>query len=107
LKSYYKVQTYVPESQVQTLKDALNAVITPIFSGYDYVFATYKVDGNWRPLAGSQAYQGQIGHIEHATEIKLEFTILETDLKIVFATLKKNHPYEKPVIEAFSVILPN
>ncbi len=105
MQNYFKVQTYVPQSHLQTLKEALNDVITPVFAGYDFVFTHYPVTGQWRPLAGAKPYQGQIGQIESAIEIKLEFTILANDLQSVFATIQKHHPYEKPVIEAFAVTL--
>lgn len=101
----YKVQTYLPESHVTQMKDGLNEVITPIFEGYDYVFATTPITGSWRPLEGSNAFQGTLGKIETAPEIKLEFTINRQDINKVFDKIKELHPYEKPVIEAFEVFL--
>src|SRR5688572_15946937 len=103
---YYKVQTFIPETHLQLLKDKLNEVITPLFCCYDYVFATSVVTGNWRALPGAHPHQGEIGKIEIAAELKLEFTILAKDLENVFATIQSYHPYEAPVIEAFAVILP-
>lgn len=103
MQNHYKIQTYIPESHLNILKENLNAVITPIFPHYDFVFSWYPVNGSWRPRADANPYQGEIGKIEEASEIKLEFTILESDLQNVFATIKKFHPYEQPVIEAFAV----
>ncbi len=103
--SHSKVQTYVPVTHTAQLKDELNQVITPIFPGYDFVFTETAVTGSWRPLAGAQPFQGETGKIETAAEIKLEFTILNQDLQRVFATIRRFHPYEKPVIEAFAVQL--
>jgi len=105
MSGHFKVQTYIPESHLNLVKEELNKIITPIFPHYDFVFSWHPVNGSWRPLAGSNAYQGEIGKIEIATEMKLEFTIVESDLQNVFATIKKFHPYEQPVIEAFAVLV--
>lgn len=105
MTTYHKVQTYIPESHLELLKTKLNDVITPLFAHYDFVFSWYPVNGSWRALPGSQPYQGEVGKIETAQEIKLEFTVLENDLLNVFAAIKSVHPYEQPVIESYEVCL--
>lgn len=58
--------------------------------------------GQYRPLAGSNPYQGQTGIVEAAQEYKVEM-VCEPDLvKAAIAALKEAHPYEEV---AFSVMV--
>lgn len=100
---HYKIQTYIPHSHLENLKSELNRVVTPLYKNYDFVFSWQTVTGCWRALEGAKPFQGKIGEIETASEIKLEFTILKKDLDVVFQTIRAHHPYETPVIEAFEV----
>ena len=66
--------------------------------------AVSKVRGSWRPLAGSRPYEGEIGKICEAEEAKVEFTCRKEIWEIAVQTIKKVHPYEKPVINVISLI---
>lgn len=101
----YKIVTYLPQEYIETMMEELNQVITPIFEGYDFVFSYYKVKGTWRPLKGSKPFSGKIGQISREDEFKLEFTILERDLKKVIEKIMNIHPYEKPVIDIYQVFI--
>ena len=76
----YKIGVNVPNDHLEALMDALDGVVTPIYPGYDHVFSWWPVMGCWRALEGSDPYDGRIGEVTVAEEVRLEFAVLEGDL---------------------------
>jgi hypothetical protein len=97
--SVFKICVGIPETFSQKLMDAVNDSMSPLYPGYDRVFATYHANGTWRPLPGSKPYIGSIGEIETADEIRVEFAVRRRDLKNVLEVIRKVHPYEEPAID--------
>jgi hypothetical protein len=101
----YKVETFIPETHVKIVLDALNDIGALTIGGnYDYcVFKTQGI-GSWRPLEGADPYNGTIGDICIANEIKIEFTCKHEVIKEVINTIKRYHPYEEVVINVLQVL---
>ncbi len=100
---YYKVVVYVPEQFLNKMMEEINFSMSPICDHYDHVFSYSKIKGTWRPLPGAQPYEGKIGEIQEAEEIKLEFTIKTIEIESVLNAIKITHPYEKPVIDVYPI----
>ena len=100
-----KIECFIPEEYVPKLKDELNKIGALTVDGcYDYCIAVSKVKGSWRPLDGTYPYIGEIGEICEAEEAKIEFTCKEEIYKDAVETIKKVHPYEKPVINIIPLL---
>jgi len=56
------------------------------------------VTGTWIPLEGASPYDGEIGKLSNAAEIKAEFRCRSADRERVEAIIRSVHPYEVPVI---------
>ena len=94
----FSVSVNIPDEFADTLMSSLNEVITPVYPGYDMAFTILKVTGRWRPLEGSAPYDGKVGVITTAEETRIEFPLLEHDLKKVIKRIVEIHPYEEPAI---------
>ncbi|HHW22179.1 MAG TPA: cytochrome C biogenesis protein [Clostridiaceae bacterium] len=100
-----KIECFIPEEYVSKLRDALNETGALTVDGcYDYCMAVSKVKGSWRPLAGANPYLGEVGEICEAEEAKVEFTCKNELYKIAVDTIKRVHPYEKPVINVIPLL---
>lgn len=100
-----KIECFIPAEYVGRLRDELNQVGALSVDGlYDYCMAVSMVRGSWRPLEGSSPYKGETGKICEAEEAKVEFTCKRELYETVIQTIKKVHPYEKPVINVIPLI---
>jgi hypothetical protein len=100
-----KVEIFIPEEYVNTLRDELYKMdALTVDSIYDYCMSVSKVRGSWRPLEGANPFKGDIGEICEADEMKVEFTCTKEILVAAVKTIKRVHPYEKPLINAIPVL---
>ena len=61
--------------------DALADSVDPMYPGYDRAFTIIPVKGTWRTLEGSHPYNGKVGEITVADEVRIEFAVHSKDLK--------------------------
>jgi hypothetical protein len=101
-----KIETFIPEEYVSILREKLNEIgALSIDGNYDYCMTVSKVKGSWRPLEGTNPYEGVIGEICEVEEIKVEFTCCIEVHKKALNTIVKVHPYERPVVNVIPLIL--
>lgn len=99
-----KVEVYLPEEDVEKMVDVLHEAGYLIMGSYDHVYATQEVLGHWRPLEGSQAYEGSVGVISREKEVLLSFRANKNERETLEALVKTHHPYETPRIDFFELI---
>lgn len=100
----YKIETFIPESHVDQVVDALNDVGALTIGGnYDYCVFRSPGIGSWRPLDGADPYLGNVGRISKAEEIKIEFTCRQEVVIEAIDTIEATHPYEEVVINVLPV----
>ena len=92
----YQIFAYVPESQLEAVKEAMFAEGAGAYSRYDRCSWEVRGCGQYRPLAGSQPYAGSQGTTEHAVEYRLEMICMDTRIEPVLRALLAAHPYEQP-----------
>ncbi len=97
----YKIEFYVPESHLETVKAAMFAAGAGRVGDYDSCAWQTPGQGQFRPLDGANPYLGQTGKVETAPEYKVEMVCAATLAPQVVAALKQTHPYEEV---AFSVV---
>lgn len=100
----YKVGVSIPEGFLQGMMDAVTTVVEPIYPGYDRVFSWWPVKGTWRPLEGSDPYDGTVGQISVADEVRVEFAVREEDLRDAVEAVVGSHPYEEPAIDVIPMV---
>lgn len=100
-----KIECFIPEEYVAQLRDALNDIgALTVDDCYDYCMGVSKVKGSWRALTGADPYMGEIGEVCEAEEAKIEFTCKKELYKTAVDTIKRIHPYEKPVINVIPLL---
>src|SRR5688572_8652398 len=97
----YKLGFYVPPSHLESVKAALFAAGAGRIGNYDSCAWQTLGQGQYRPLTGSQPFQGQTGVVETVEEYRVELVCTDELIKKVIQALKTAHPYEEP---AFDVV---
>ncbi len=100
-----KIETFIPESHVDNVLDALNDIGALTLGGnYDYCVFRTKGIGSWRPLEGADPFLGTTGELCKAEEIKIEFTCKHEVIQAAVDTIEQQHPYEEVVINILPVL---
>jgi hypothetical protein len=100
----YKIGVNIPGEFLERLMDSVNDVMEPLYPNYDRTYMYWPVKGTWRPLPGANPYNGTVGKIEVADEMRIEFAVKEKDLEKVVRTIAEVHPYEEPAIDVIPMI---
>lgn len=101
---YLKVEVFIPEGYVVEFANRLNEEGLLKDGNYDYVFATSKVKGHFRPIEGATPFIGEIGRVCEVEEIKIEFRIKDIYLDKLKDIISVVHPYEEPVVNIIELI---
>lgn len=95
----FKLTVYVPETHLESVKDALFAAGAGQYDGYDRCCWQVMGTGQFRPLAGTSPFIGAIGEIETVREWRVEMVCPENRVADVKAALMAAHPYEVPAYD--------
>ncbi|WP_026957507.1 NGG1p interacting factor 3 protein, NIF3 [Aliagarivorans taiwanensis] len=99
-----KLEFFVPESHLEATKQAVFAAGAGRIGNYDSCCWVTEGRGQFRPLAGADAFIGQQGKVEVLTEFKVEL-VLEAALKdAVEQALLSAHPYETPAYQFIALL---
>lgn len=94
-KRLRKIEFYVPEEQLEQVKQAMFEAGAGKVGNYDCcVWQTVGV-GQFRPGAGSKPFAGERDRLETLKEFKVEMVCAEELIMKVIAALKSSHPYEE------------
>ncbi len=100
----YQFSFYVPETHLEQVKTALFAAGAGHLNGYDQCCWQMRGEGQFRALAGSQPFVGQIGQLQKLPEYKVEMVCSELLVKEVILTLLRVHPYEQPAYAVCKIL---
>ena len=104
MSEYIKLEIFIPETHFEALQSALLSVDAGHIGNYDSCLSYYRVSGTWRPLEGTDPYNGKVGEISEGEEIKVEVTLKAAQLEDVVAAVRRVHPYEEPVINLIPLL---
>jgi len=95
----FKLTVYIPESHLESVKDALFAAGAGRYAVYDRCCWQVAGQGQFRPLAGSDPFAGRIGVEERVPEYRVEMICPGDAVAAVTAALRAAHPYEEPAFD--------
>lgn len=101
--AYYRLDIYVPESHLDTLKTALFAAGAGRLGNYDSCCFQSLGSGQFRPSAQAKPFLGEVGKLEQVPEWKLEMIFPDEVLAELLAAIRKAHPYETPAFQYWQV----
>ncbi|MBL4622718.1 MAG: YqfO family protein [Immundisolibacteraceae bacterium] len=99
----YKLVVYVPESQLEQVKSALFTAGAGKVGDYDQCSWQTSGTGQFRPLAGSNPFIGELDQLEQVTEYRLETVVENHHIESVIKALYQAHPYEEPAYDCWQV----
>lgn len=91
-----KLETYVPISRSEELRQALFEEGCGKYRHYDCCSWKTQGEGCFRPLDGAQPYSGRTGDLQYEPEIILEMIYPIHKTRTVVECLRRHHPYEEP-----------
>ena len=97
----YKLCFYVPDSHLEAVKKAVFAAGAGRVGAYDSCCWQMLGQGQYRPLDGSQPFIGQVGHVQHVPEWKVEMVVADELIHETVKAMKKAHPYETPAFDVW------
>lgn len=97
--SYFKVQVFIPEADVEVFKDKMNQEGFASEGDYEYCFFSTKGDGQFKPVENAQPHIGTLNQIETVEEVKVEFMIQNHERAKAEYYINTLHPYETPVYD--------
>lgn len=100
----YKLEIFLPESHFSAVREALWLADAGHIGNYDRCLSWSRVNSCWRPLEGTNPYDGTANQLCQAEEIKIEVCCLASRLEETLAAIKAAHPYEEPVINVLSLL---
>ena len=99
----FRLDVYVPDSHVESVKQALFEAGAGRLGAYDRCCWQTEGAGQFRPLDGAHPFLGEPGRVERVKEWKLELVVEETALEAVLTALRRSHPYETPSYQYWPV----
>ncbi|MCB1659090.1 MAG: NGG1p interacting factor NIF3 [Pseudomonadales bacterium] len=100
----YKLCFYVPVTHAEQVKQAVFAAGAGTIGNYDCCAWQVLGVGQFRPLAGSQAFLGQQDVLEQVAEYKVEMLCTKPYLNAAITALKQAHPYEEPAFDVVALV---
>jgi len=92
----YQIVCYVPESHVDSVKQAMFDAGAGNVAGYSHCCWQTLGQGQYRPGVEAKPYVGQANQLATVQEIKLEIFCPQAKVAGVLRAMRQAHPYEVP-----------
>lgn len=99
----YKLTLYVPETHLESVKQALFAAGAGRIGHYQQCCWQVKGLGQFCAMAEAQPFIGEIGRLEQVDEWRVEMVLSDLYREAVIAALLDAHPYETPAFDLVKV----
>ena len=95
----YQLVFYVPESHLESVKQAVFAAGGGLYEGYDQCCWQIAGQGQFRPLQGSNPFIGKTAQISTVDEYKVELICSADNILATTKALIAAHPSEQPAYQ--------
>ena len=96
-----KLEIFAPQEFALQIRDELAKIGVGHIGDYNHCVAIYPIQGYYRPLPGSNPFDGEIGKISETTEYKIEVNCKRGLVNKALKVVRSIHPYEEPLINIF------
>lgn len=100
---YYMLYFLAPETHLESIKQTIFAVGAGSIGNYKQCAWQTLGEGQFMPLAGSNAFIGEVNKLEKVPEYRVEIICSKEHIQDAVAALKKAHPYETPSYHVLQV----
>ena len=99
----YKIGVYVPESHLETVKEAMFAKGGGRYSKYDRCSWQVAGTGQFRPSVDADPFVGTPGELEKILEYRVEMICEDEAVREVIEVMLAAHPYEEPAYDIVKI----
>jgi hypothetical protein len=103
-KSIVKIEFYVPESHLESVKAAMFSAGAGKVGDYDCCSWQTLGQGQFRPLAGSRPYLGKVNKVEILAEYKVEMVCESLIASNAISAMKEAHPFEEVAYSVAAIL---
>lgn len=93
-----KLEIFVPQEYAFKIRDELAKIGVGRIGDYDHCVAMYPVRGFFRPLPGSNPFEGEEDRISEVAEYKVEVNCNREMVNEALKVIRSVHPYEEPLV---------
>jgi hypothetical protein len=93
-----KLEIFVPQEYAFKIRDELAKVGVGRLGYYDHCVAMVPIRGFFRPLPGSNPFEGEQGKISEVAEYKVEINCRRELVDEAIRVIRSAHPYEEPLV---------
>ena len=101
--SQYKVVVYVPIESADAVREAIANAGAGKSDKYSNASFSSRGIGRFKPLSGARPAIGRVGKLKEVEEEKIEVSCDGEILDAVIKEIRRVHPYEEPVIDAWEI----
>ncbi|SDC80114.1 Nif3-like dinuclear metal center hexameric protein [Halanaerobium congolense] len=102
-KNYHKLVTFIPENDLQKVRDAVYAKRAGEYKNYSHSGFYQEGTGNFKPLEKAEPHLGKKGVLNEVNEYRFEVIVADNKLDQVVKELLKVHPYEEPAWDLYEL----
>ena len=99
----YKISFYAPVEHVENIKQAMFTAGAGKIGDYNCCAWQVLGEGQFQPLAGSNAFIGSVNQLEKIAEYRVEMVCDDQHIHAAVAALKQTHPYEEPAYQVIRI----
>ena len=100
-EQYYKLVVFVPISHFEQVRKEILDQGAGHIGNYSHASFSVKGQGSFKPLAGSDPYQGQKQEFTEVQEYRLETIVAGSELAKIKEKLLAVHPYEEVALDVY------
>lgn len=100
----YKMIYYVPESHLESTKQAIFAAGAGGIGNYENCAWQILGQGQFKPVNEANPFLGTLNRLEKIPEWRVETIVPEQKAAAIAKALKASHPYEEPAFEFIQIV---
>jgi dinuclear metal center YbgI/SA1388 family protein len=100
-EALFKIVVFTPPEALEAVAEAMWDAGAGCIGNYERTAFRGRGTGTFRPLPGSDPYDGEVGKQQEADEWRLEVIVPATQRDGVIAAMKAAHPYEEVAFDAY------
>ena len=105
MEELVKIVVSVPPEHGNKLRDAIGvAGGGKVWDNYSFCSFTVKGVGRFKPGENAHPFVGEIGKLDEVEEERIELTCQKSIAPEIIKVIRKNHPYEEPVIDVYPLL---
>ncbi len=97
----YKLTVFVPLDYEDRVRENLAEAGLGVIGRYSHCSFAVRGQGTYRPLEGARPFQGEVGQLSRAEEVRLEMLAPESLLPAALVRLRESHPYEEVAYDLY------